>query len=134
MIRFCHNHGLIQVNNRPKWWTIPGGARQYVQQITRQLPEVRLNAAVERIVRDAPGVEIRHSLSKPSNFDAVVLAVHSDQALRLLAQPTAQEQRVLGAIQYQPNGAVLHTDALCDAQAQSSLGGLELRARTLGVT
>lgn len=110
MIRFCHNHGLIQVNKRPKWWTIPGGARQYVQQITRQLPEVRLNAAVERIVRHAHGVEI-HIAGQTEHFDAVVLAVHSDQALRLLDKPTAQEQRVLGAIQYQPNVAVLHTDA-----------------------
>lgn len=110
MIRFCHNHGLIQVNKRPKWWTIPGGARQYVQQITRQLPEVRLNAAVERIVRHAHGVEI-HIAGQTEHFDAVVLAVHSDQALRLLDKPTAQEQRVLGAIKYQPNVAVLHTDA-----------------------
>lgn len=109
MIRFCHNHGLIQVNKRPKWWTIPGGARQYVQQITRQLPDVRLNAAVERIVRNAQGVEI-HIAGQTEHFDAVVLAVHSDQALRLLDKPTAQEQHALGAIKYQPNVAVLHTD------------------------
>lgn len=109
MIRFCHNHGLVQVNNRPKWWTIPGGARQYVQKITSQLAEVRLNAAVERIVRNVHGVEIQIA-GQVEHFDAVVLAVHSDQALRLLDQPTAQEQRVLGAIKYQPNVAVLHTD------------------------
>ena len=111
MIRFCHNHGLIQVNHRPQWWTVDGGARQYVQRIVQQLPDARLNTRVQRIERDASGVVLHHSTGQSERFDAVVLAVHSDQALRLLAQPSAQEQAVLGAIQYQPNVAVLHTDA-----------------------
>lgn len=110
MIRFCHNHGLIQVNHRPQWWTVAGGARQYVQRIISQLPDARLNAVVQRIDRDRQGVVV-HTAGHSERFDAVVLAVHSDQALRLLAQPTPQERAVLGAIQYQPNVAVLHTDA-----------------------
>ena len=110
MIRFCHNHGLIQVNHRPQWWTVAGGARQYVQRIVQQLPDARLNTPVQRIERDAAGVVV-HTAGQTERFDAVVLAVHSDQALRLLAQPTPQEQAVLGAISYQPNQAVLHTDA-----------------------
>lgn len=108
MIRFCHNHGLIQVNDRPQWYTVAGGARQYVQKLIKGL-DARLNSPVERIVRDAAGAQV-HAGGRSERFDAVVLAVHSDQALGLLAQPSAQESRVLGAIRYQPNRAVLHTD------------------------
>ncbi|MDH0496247.1 NAD(P)/FAD-dependent oxidoreductase [Comamonas aquatica] len=109
MIRFCHNHGLIQVNDRPQWWTVAGGSREYVQRIVQQLPDARLQTPVQRIERDAAGVRV-YTHGQVQRFDAVVLAVHSDQALRLLAQPSAQEQAVLGAIGYQPNRAVLHTD------------------------
>lgn len=109
MVRFCHNHGLIQVSDRPQWWTVAGGARQYVAKLLRGL-DARLATPVQRIVRDAAGVLI-HTAHHTERFDAVVLAVHSDQALRLLAQPTTQERRVLGAIRYQSNHAVLHTDA-----------------------
>ncbi len=109
MVRFCHNHGLIQVSDRPQWWTVAGGARQYVTKLLQGL-DARLATPVQRIVRDAAGVHI-HTAKQTERFDAVVLAVHSDQALRLLAQPTTQERRVLGAIRYQPNRAVLHTDA-----------------------
>ena len=108
MIRFCHNHGLIQVSNRPQWFTVAGGARQYVDKLLRGL-DARLGVPVQRIVRDAAGVQV-HTKGHSERFDAVVLAVHSDQALQLLAQPTAQESQVLGAIRYQPNRAVLHTD------------------------
>lgn len=110
MIRFCHNHGLIQVSNRPQWWTVAGGARQYVQRIVAKLADARLNTPVQRIERDESGVSI-YSTEGCERFDAVILAVHSDQALRLLAQPSLQEQAVLGDIHYQPNVAVLHTDA-----------------------
>jgi uncharacterized protein len=109
MIRFCHNHGLVQVNDRPQWWTVAGGARQYVHKLVEGL-DARLATPVENIVRDAAGVHVR-SRGQSERFDALVLAVHSDQALRLLAQPTLQERDVLGALRYQPNRAVLHTDA-----------------------
>lgn len=108
MVRFCHNHGLIQVSNRPQWHTVAGGARQYVNAIVQGL-DARRATPVARIDRNAAGALI-HTGSGVEHFDAVVLAVHSDQALRLLAQPSAAEQRVLGAIRYQPNRAVLHTD------------------------
>ena len=110
MVRFCYNHGLIQVSDRPQWFTVAGGARQYVHHLIQGVDDARLSAPVQRIVRDAAGVHI-YSGGQVERFDAVVLAVHSDQALRLLAQPTAQEGRVLDAIRYQPNRAVLHTDA-----------------------
>lgn len=109
MIRFCHNHGLIQVSNRPQWWTVAGGARQYVEKIVAQIPDKRLNAPVQRITRDALGVSL-HSNGRTERFDKVVLACHSDQALALLADPSHAEQQTLGAIRYQANRAVLHTD------------------------
>jgi predicted NAD/FAD-binding protein len=110
MVRFCHNHGLIQVNGRPQWLTVQGGARHYVDKILAGLSDTRLNTPITRIERDAQGVWL-HTQHGSERFDEVVLATHSDQALRLLAQPTAQEQAVLGAIRYHPNRAWLHTDA-----------------------
>jgi predicted NAD/FAD-binding protein len=109
MIRFCHNHGLIQVSNRPQWWTVTGGARQYVEKIIAKVSDKRLNSPVQRIVRDEDGVTLTIN-GQNERFDKVVLACHSDQALRLLAQPSPPEQVTLGAIRYQPNTAVLHTD------------------------
>ena len=110
MVRFCHNHGLLQVADRPQWHTVVGGARHYVDKIVANLADKRLNTPVRRIERDAAGVRVvtDHGAER---FDRVVLATHSDQALALLAAPTAQERAVLGAIRYQPNRAVLHTDA-----------------------
>ena len=115
MIRFCHNHGLIQVANRPQWHTVAGGSRHYVQRMLADLPDARLNTPVRQIRRLPPGsgaagvtVSTDHSNER---YDEVVLASHSDQSLALLADATADEQRVLGAIRYHPNRAVLHTDA-----------------------
>ncbi len=109
MIRFCHNHGLIQITNRPQWWTVKGGARHYVEKIVAQIPDKRLNTPVQAIARDALGVSIT-TVGGTERFDKVIVATHSDQALSLLQAPTAAEQAVLGAIRYQPNRAVLHTD------------------------
>lgn len=109
LIRFCHNHGLLQVTDRPQWWTVQGGARHYVDKITAQISDKRLNTPVQGITRDATGVSIA-SAGQTERFDKVVLACHSDQALALLDKPTPQERETLGAIRYQPNRAVLHTD------------------------
>ena len=109
MVRFCHNHGLIQVNGRPQWLTVQGGAKHYVKKILTGLSDARLNAPVQLIERDDQGVWL-HTTHGSERFDEVVLATHSDQALRLLAHPTPDEQQVLGAIGYHPNHAVLHTD------------------------
>nr|WP_315189462.1 FAD-dependent oxidoreductase [uncultured Albidiferax sp.] len=114
MVRFCHNHGLLQVLNRPQWWTVTGGARHYVDKITAQITDKRLNSPVMRIERTPEGVFITSQhlgLNRTERFDKVVLATHSDQALALLAAPTQAEQATLGAIHYHANRAVLHTDA-----------------------
>ncbi|PIG09035.1 NAD(P)/FAD-dependent oxidoreductase [Comamonas sp. 26] len=116
LIRFCHNHGLIQVTDRPQWHTVRGGSRQYVRRMVAALQqdghhEARLNAPVLGLRRMEQCVllQMAHGTEQ---FDAVVLACHSDQALNLLgSDATPQERSVLGAIRYQPNQAVLHTDA-----------------------
>jgi predicted NAD/FAD-binding protein len=110
MIRFCHNHGLIQVSNRPQWHTVAGGARHYVDKIVASVADKRLNCPVQDIRRDADGVSVT-SAGQTERFDKVVIATHSDQALALLADASAQERATLGAIGYQANRAVLHTDA-----------------------
>ena len=113
MIRFCHNHGLMQVSNRPQWWTVQGGARHYVDKITATITDKRLNTPVRRIERD-PGVATKGvrviTDGRVETFDKVILATHSDQSLALLQAPSNQERQTLGAIRYQPNRAVLHTD------------------------
>jgi predicted NAD/FAD-binding protein len=114
MIRFCHNHGLIQVSNRPQWRTVKGGAKHYVKKIVAKIADKRLRTPVRSITRlgsdQGGGVEVVTDKGR-ERFDAVVLATHSDQALALLHEPSADERRILGAIRYQANHAVLHTDA-----------------------
>lgn len=109
MIRFCHNHGLIQVSNRPRWFTVKGGSKNYVQKIINDLPDKRLNTPVSLIERDDSGVRIV-TQDHAERFDEVVICTHSDQALRMLRVPTQKEQSYLSAIRYQDNVAVLHTD------------------------
>ena len=111
MVRFCHNHGLIQVSNRPQWYTVRGGARHYVDKIVAEVPDARLSTPVRQVLRDSQGVRIVTDRGV-DRFDAVVMACHTDQTLRLLGgEASANEREVLGAIRYQANRAVLHTDA-----------------------
>jgi predicted NAD/FAD-binding protein len=114
LIRFCHNHGLLQISHRPQWYTVAGGARTYVHKMLASVPDARLNARVLQVQRPHPGEPDRRvrvtTEAGCEHFDAVVLACHSDQALALLADPSSAEQRVLGAIRYHANRAVLHTD------------------------
>lgn len=110
LIRFCHNHGLIQVTDRPQWFTVRGGSRQYVRKMLTRLGDVRLKTPVHRVTRLDTGVFLQTEHGG-EYFDAVVFACHSDQALRLLGPgASVVERSVLGAVRYQPNVAVLHTD------------------------
>ena len=110
-VRFCHNHGLLQVNERPQWYTVKGGARQYVRRIASGLRDVRINEPVLDVRRDpTSGRVIVHSRSGAASYDHVVLACHSDQARRLLVDADADERGVIGKVSYQPNRAWLHTD------------------------
>lgn len=112
--RFFDNHGLLRLGGQPQWRTVDGGAVRYVEAILQPLTDrVRYGSRVEKVVRrPAQGtVELRTEDGELSEFDHVVLAIHSDQALRLLADPSPAEREILGAIRYQPNQATLHTDA-----------------------
>ncbi len=109
-IRFCSNHGLLQVFDRPLWRTVKGGGREYVQKIAEQLDDIRLACPVSAVAREAGGLRVTHA-GGSEHFDQVVMACHSDQALAILGYTASVAQRdVLSAIRYQPNRAVLHTD------------------------
>jgi predicted NAD/FAD-binding protein len=108
--RFFENHGLLSYGDQPAWSTVADGSRRYVEAILDPLGDaVRLSTPVAKVTRRHDGVEL-HSERGPEQFDQVVLAAHSDQALRMLSDPSTLEQQVLGAIRYQPNRASLHTD------------------------
>jgi len=109
-IRFCQNHGLLQVFDRPLWRTVKGGGRAYVAKLAAQLTDIRLACPVSAVTRDGDGLRVTHAQGS-ERFDQVVLACHSDQSKAILGLTASDGQRaVLDAIRYQPNRAVLHTD------------------------
>jgi predicted NAD/FAD-binding protein len=110
LLRFCHTHGLLQVTRRPQWYTVAGGSREYVKRIVAGVPDARLHAPVRRIWRKPHGVRIATDAGT-EDFERVIVATHPRDALALMAEPTAREHELLGAIHYQRNRAVLHTDA-----------------------
>ncbi len=114
-VRFCSNHGLIQVTNRPQWHTVMGGAKHYVQKMLPAITHTFLNTPVRSVTRIGMGSpEIRIETATGTKiFDHVVLAAHSDQNLAILADASDDEKQILSAVSYQPNRAVLHTDARC---------------------
>jgi predicted NAD/FAD-binding protein len=111
-VRFCHNHGLLQVNDRPQWHTVRGGSRNYVERLLAAIPDRHLNTPVLALERGPLGVLLSTARGE-QRFDEVVLACHSDQSLALLADADGVERGVLGAVRYQANRAVLHTDVSC---------------------
>ncbi len=112
LARFLDNHGLLQVGNHPRWSTVPGGSARYVEALTRTFRrKVRLQSPVVSITRNEDGVDIRPRHSEPETFDQVIVATHSDQALRMLSDPTARERELLTAFEYQTNEVALHTDS-----------------------
>ena len=110
LFTFLEHHGMLSVFGSPKWRTVTGGSINYVQRIAARLDEVLTNAAVHSLRRASDGVLVDAHGSQQRHFDAAVLAVHPDQALRLLDRPTAEEHAVLGAMPYSTNHAQLHTD------------------------
>ena len=109
-IRFFKNHGLLSVKNRPQWRVIEGGSREYLRPLCRRFEDrIHLDTPIKKIRRDAAGVTLYYE-DQEQRFDQVVIATHSDQALSLLEKPSTAEQQVLGALPYQSNDVVLHTD------------------------
>jgi hypothetical protein len=110
-IRFYENHGLLRVLDLPAWRTVSGGARRYVEKISAGFARnVRLATPVTSIRRLGDGVEISDARGGLDRFDAAVIAVHADAALRLIEHPSTEERRLLGAFRYQKNKAVVHFD------------------------
>ncbi|MGZ4275227.1 MAG: NAD(P)/FAD-dependent oxidoreductase [Solirubrobacteraceae bacterium] len=112
LAQFFHNHGMLGLRDRPEWRTVAGGSHRYVQAITAPLGDrLRLATPVHAIHRHDDHVAVTPRGGEAERFDEVVIATHSDQALAMLADPTDREHELLGAIPYQANEAVLHTDA-----------------------
>lgn len=110
-VRFFQNHGLLSVNGAPEWRVIRGGSARYVEKLVAgHRHRIRTRAAVTEVRRHPEFIEVRCNGGAPERFDRVFLACHSDEALAMLADPTPQEREVLGAMGYQHNEAVLHTD------------------------
>ncbi len=111
-VEFFANHGFLSVDDRPTWRVICGGSREYVKRLTAPYAtRIRLNTPVASLARQAHRVMLRLKNGSVEQFDQVILACHSDQALRLLSDPCAAEREILGAIPYQENEALLHTDS-----------------------
>ena len=111
VVEFYRNHGLLSVNDRPQWKVISGGSREYIPSLTKSYRDrIRLESPVQNVQRYADHVTV-HSKDGAENYDHVVFATHSDQALRILGgQATQAEQEILSAFPYEENVAVLHTD------------------------
>ena len=111
LLRFFHNHGFTKVNDRPQWYVIQGGSREYVKVLTRPfIDRIHLKSPVQSITRFDDRVELQVN-GETLTFDEVVIGCHSDTALKLLSDPSEVESEVLGSIPYQRNDVVLHTDA-----------------------
>jgi len=110
LVRFMDHHRMLQVEGRPQWRVVEGGSSSYIDALkSRWTVDVRLACPVQRITRDEAGVTVKH-VAGEDRFDAIVVATHSDQALALLGDADALEREVLGAMPYQRNEVVLHTD------------------------
>jgi predicted NAD/FAD-binding protein len=111
LAEFFDNHGMLGFRDRPRWRTIAGGAARYVEKLIAPLgPRLRLRAPVESVARAVDHVVVKPRGGEAERFDQIVIATHSDQALRLLSDATEREREVLGSFAYQDNEAVLHTD------------------------
>lgn len=110
-VRFFHHHGMLTVDDRPQWRTVRGGSARYVEKLTAPFRDrIRLGTPVEVVRRSPAGVFVKPAGAEAERFDRVFFACHSDQALRLLSDAHPSEREVLGAIRYQRNDVVLHTD------------------------
>jgi predicted NAD/FAD-binding protein len=135
IVEFYQNHGLLSVTNRPTWRVITGGSRSYVEAITKPFfDRFRLNSPVASVERTAEAATVVTRDGQRESFDHVVLACHSDQALRMLANPTTVEREVLEAIPYGRNTAVLHTDTTLLPRSKRAWASWNYQVREEGAT
>jgi len=108
-LSFFQNHGLLQLRNRPKWMVIDGGSETYVNKMAKKISKIFLDCEVTGIKRTKEKVTLRTE-NFVSDYDRVIIATHSDQALKLLENPTEREAEILGSMKYTSNKVVVHTD------------------------
>lgn len=122
-VKFFHNHGLLNIADRPQWYVIPNGSRSYLSPLCKSFSEnIRVNSDIKSITRNNDKVQLHfgalsseqgglnNATGQIEEFDEVVIACHSDQALALLADPSSEESAILSAMPYSENSVVLHTD------------------------
>lgn len=110
-LRFFKNHGLLSVNNRPQWYTVKGGSREYVSRLLEGLKDVRIQSDIDCVIpQNDSSIVIRHSNGEEEKYDQVVLACHADEALTLISEPSKDEKDILGSFRYQDNWIVVHND------------------------
>ena len=110
LFAFLDHHGMLSVTGSPTWRTVEGGSRSYVELILKELPATLVSTPVRAVHRHADGVTVHDEADETREFDRVVIATHPDQALDLLAAPTDLEREILGALPYETNETLLHTD------------------------
>ena len=111
-VEFFHNHGILSIRNQPQWLVVKGGSREYIKPLTQPYAErIRLSSPVNKITRYPDHVKVHTNEGGDETFDQVVIAAHSNEAFRMLADPTDAEADILGSIPYVGNEAVLHKDA-----------------------
>ncbi len=111
LFSFLQHHGMLQIFGSPQWRTVTGGSHEYVRRVAAGIAEIRVGTKVTSVLETATGVQVTDGNGQVDTFDAVVVATHPGQALEMLAEPTAAQRELLGAMPYSPNVAQLHTDA-----------------------
>jgi uncharacterized protein len=110
LFAFLDHHGMLSVTGSPAWRTVEGGSRSYVELILKELPATLVSTPVRTVHRHADAVTVHDEADERREFDRIVIATHSDQALDLLGDPTELEREILGALPYETNETLLHTD------------------------
>jgi predicted NAD/FAD-binding protein/DUF1365 family protein len=127
LFTFLQHHGMLAVFGSPTWRTVTGGSREYVARVAATLPDVRTGTKVTSVLETPTGVEVTDGNGAVEEYDAVVVATHPDQALAMLAEPTALQRELLSALPYSPNGALLHTDTSLLPRAEGARASWNFR-------
>jgi predicted NAD/FAD-binding protein/DUF1365 family protein len=130
LFAFLQHHGMLAIFGSPQWRTVTGGSREYVARVARGLPEIRTGSKVTSVLETPTGVELTDGNGAVTTYDAVVIATHPSQALGMLAEPTADQRDVLGAMPYSPNTALLHTDVSLLPRAEGARASWNFRRPT----
>nr|WP_296781039.1 FAD-dependent oxidoreductase [Rhodococcus sp. (in: high G+C Gram-positive bacteria)] len=134
LFTFLDHHGMLSVSGSPVWKTVTGGSIEYVDRVAKHIDDIHTSTPVRAIYRHADGVDIRDGFDVIRKFDAVVVAVHPQQALKLLAEPTAVEHQILGAMPYSVNHTQLHTDEAVLPKTQRARASWNYRIPACGAT